>query len=281
MKDYNLANPVLGITSNRSSRKLTISDIVHHYLAHYNSSSTIGSSVTMWSEMNEIKSYYEECVKNINGHYTIKEIVRMCVKGLYIGHQRRVKQDAIANAVDNIMTGKFTDFFKNKKVSLVNGNKFHNKFVDFEELYEAVKQLIGSISGIGFVTIYDTARRIGYLLKEPIFPIAYVYLHYNKVNAAARSIFRRKFEYREPTITFACEFKCLPSICIENLLCIYAHVFIEVSDEEAAEEAGTALKFPKRNWRSRNLSDFWEEEEDRRGICLKNKAIRWPEFSKR
>lgn len=274
------ANPTLGfLTATKISRKLTIMDIVHYYLAHNNGSNNV--EVTMWSEMNEIKNYYNECINKVTGHYTITEILRMCVRGLYtIGHQKRLSVDAINEAVDNIIKGKFVDHFSGKRIPLVSRGHFYRKFIDFEELYEAVKQLIGNVNGIGYVTIYDTARRIGYLLSEPIFPIAYVYLHYNKVNAAASAIYNRKLNYREPTLTFACEFKCLPSICIEDLLCIYSHVFIDVVNEDSDVD-GTVKKFSKTNWRNKKLSDFWKEEETKKENLPKNKPHRWSEFSKR
>lgn len=281
-KTIDIVNPAIGIaTTTKDSRKLTIMDIVHYYIAHDNSSNAVKYRITMWSEMNEIKAYYDECVNNVSGHYTIEEIVRMCVRGLYTtGHQKRVKEDSIKKAVSNIMKGEFTDYLNGKKIQLVKGKKFYSKFVDFEELYEAVRQLIGNVNGIGFVTIYDTARRIGYLLNEPIFPIAYVYLHYNKVNAAASSIYNRKFKYREPSLTFACEFKCLPSICIEDLLCVYAHVFIDKVIEETDED-GTVKKFAKTNWKNKRLSDFWKEENVKRENSYNNMSQRWKEFSKR
>lgn len=260
-------------------KKLTVSDLIHFYLAHYCSPEPIYSDCrgTMWSEMNEIKGYYSQLL-NGSGLYTMKEIVRMCVRGLYTtGHQKRVKEDAIDEAVEKLMTIKFRDHNRCQECRLVTGNRVYNKFVDFEELYEAVRQLIGSVNGIGYVTLYDTARRLGYLLPEPIFPVAYVYLHYNKVNKTAESILNRKLQYREPATSFVCGFGTFPSICIEDILCIFSDVFIkDVTEKEDVD--GTVERFKKNNWRNINANDFWRERENKLKEC-KGTLTRWPEFS--
>lgn len=261
-------------------RKLSISDLIHFYLAHYCSPEPLCSDFrgTMWSEMNEIKGYYSQ-LQNRSGPYTMKDIVRMCVRGLYTtGHQKRVKEDAISEAVDKLMTNKIRDHNRGQEYRLVTRNRVYNKFVDFEELYEAVRQLIGGVNGIGYVTLYDTARRLGYLLSDPIFPVAYVYLHYNKVNKAAESILNRKLQYRETATSFVCEFGTFPSICIEDILCIFDDVLIK-DVEEKDDVDGTVERFKKNNWRNINANDFWREKEkelkNNRGILT-----RWPEFSK-
>ena len=261
------------------NRKLSISDFIHFYLSYHCSPvpDSPGCRGSMWSEMNEIKGYYCQLL-NGSGLYTMKEIVRMCVRGLYkTGHQKRVKEDAIDEAVEKLMTNKFRDHNRGLNCRLVSGNRVYNKFVDFEELYEAVRQLIGSVNGIGYVTLYDTARRLGYLLPEPIFPVAYVYLHYNKVNKAAESILNRRLQYREPATSFVCEFGTFPSICIEDILCIFNGVLIkDVKEKEDVD--GTVETFKKNNWRNINANDFWREKEEdwknNRGILT-----RWSEFS--
>lgn len=263
-----------------NNKLLTIRDLIHDYFTNYNSPLPSSSGFTMWSEMNEIKYYYNENLKGISGCYPIEEIVRMCVRGLYTtGHQKRVPVTAINDAVNKLVNNKFIDYFTGGKRSLLNKNKFYQKFIDFEELYETVKQLIGNTKGIGLVTIYDTARRIGHLLPEPIYPTAYVYLHYNKVNSAARSILNKKLKYREPTLSFLCTFcNMFPSISIEDFLCVYAHVFIsDVRTKQDEDETVTYYK--RRQWRKIKLSDFTAEEEKRREkVCIPK---RWPEFSNR
>ena len=46
----------------------------------------------------------------------------------------------------------------------------------FEELYQAVKDKIGHITGVGDLTLYDIALRIGFLYERPLLPRARVYI---------------------------------------------------------------------------------------------------------
>ena len=258
-------------------KKLTINDVIHFYLSHYCNSKEINGLATMWSEMNDIKEYYEETSNPSKAHYSVDQIVRMCVIGLYsTGHQKRLSKDSVDEAVRKILDEAIIPVDK-KKYTLfhaIRKTSFHLN--DFEELYEYVKELIGGVTGIGYVTIYDTARRIGHLLKEPIYPSAYVYLHYNKVNSAARSILPfNKLGYREPSTLFMCDFGTFPSICIEDLLCVFSDVFVNVKQtRDDAEE--TVQTFNKKNWRNKSLSEFVLEQSTK----YKNapKAKRWSEF---
>lgn len=258
-------------------RELTICDIIRHYSAHYGEYSFDGSP-TMWSEMKEIRQYYEDYVNSMNPSYTIEDIIRMCVRGLYkTWHQRRVKEKSIKGAVENIILKSFTTYFGKQQTLLVGKRKrIYDQFNDFEELYEAVKQLIGHINGIGYVTIYDTARRIGYLLRKPIIPCAYVYLHYNKVNKAAQSIIGRKLKYREPALIFFPYFCSFPSIEIEDLLCIYSDEFVTISEDEKEEDI---VKHSRNiNWRKTHLNDFL----NRMNNILTKRTVpeKWNEFKK-
>lgn len=47
------------------ARKLTIMDVIHFYLAHYCSPVPLYSAcrATMWSEMNDIRNHYCDCIK--------------------------------------------------------------------------------------------------------------------------------------------------------------------------------------------------------------------------
>ena len=87
-----------------NNKLLTIRDLIHDYFTNYNSPLPSSSGFTMWSEMNEIKYYYNENLKGISGCYPIEEIVRMCVRGLYTtGHQKRVPVTAINDAVNKLI----------------------------------------------------------------------------------------------------------------------------------------------------------------------------------
>ncbi|MDR0776086.1 MAG: hypothetical protein LBE81_05550 [Azonexus sp.] len=91
----------------------------------------------------------------------------------------------------------------------------------FEDLYEVVAATIQSISGIGELTIYDTALRIGAFLRlEP----AKVFLHAG-TRSGARALGLR-------TSAAFLEMSSIPSVLqvfkpseVEDVLCIYKHRF--------------------------------------------------------
>lgn len=87
----------------------------------------------------------------------------------------------------------------------------------FEELFQLVNAAVGGIHGIGALTVYDTARRIGaYLKLEP----EKVYLHAG-TRAGARAIGlgagRDTLEINELPVPF----RSLSAGEIEDCLCIY------------------------------------------------------------
>ena len=255
-------------------RKLTINDVIHFYLSHYCDSFSTSTCATMWSEMNEIKDYYLNAL-NGSKKYSIQQIIKMCIIGLYSnGHQKRLDKESINKAVD-IIENTIIIVISKKKYTLFDAiRKNKLKIIDFEELYEIIKNLIGGISGIGYVTIYDTARRIGHILNEPIYPQAYVYLHYNKVNFAARSILNRDLKYREPSILFYNDFGTFPSICIEDILCIFSGTFVKILSS-ASDNDGTVKQSKKNNWKYQLLDEFIKVETDR---YKRRSATRWQEF---
>lgn len=249
-------------------RKLTMNDIIEHYLIYYGSSFSnalaLSPCPTMWEEMNEIKAHYQDLLFGKSSVYSVKDILRMCVRGLYsTGHQRRVEVRAIDEAVDSLMKDKWTIHSALNGTVLRGKNRFYDKFADFEELYHAIRQIIGGVNGIGFVTVYDTARRLGHLLNKPIYPCAYVYLHYNKVNSAAKAILGvGKLNYREPALIFLCPFGKLPSINIEDLLCTYSDIFVTINkSEDDADE--TVVRATANRWREMTLEDFLKLQEEK------------------
>jgi hypothetical protein len=86
---------------------------------------------------------------------------------------------------------------------------------DFDALHEIVKREIGSVHGIGALTVYDIAHRIGaYLGKSP----KMVYLHRGTKEGAAILGFRG--ESLDPT-QLPSAFSRLTPAEIEDCLCIY------------------------------------------------------------
>ena len=60
--------------------------------------------------------------------------------------------------------------------ALCSSSLMTNKYADVDDLYSDVKKLLYPISGIGLLTVYDVALRIGFVRKEQILPQQKVYL---------------------------------------------------------------------------------------------------------
>jgi hypothetical protein len=86
---------------------------------------------------------------------------------------------------------------------------------DFAALYQVVERKIGSIRGIGALTVYDVAHRIAAFLGKPP---DLVYLHAGtRVGAAALGVKGEMVDRDELSVTFA----VLTAAEIEDCFCIY------------------------------------------------------------
>ncbi len=175
--------------------------------------------------MNEIKEDYDNIgSKWPNGKkITLELVLRKCVRGIFSrGHQYCINVNAVNQAVQKLLKG--TCIINGKNQPFIQRNRINEGFKDFEELYDAIKSLI-SIPGIGAVTIYDTARRIGHILRSPIYPLQYVYLPARKVRNAGSFIIGKEMNYREPASLFFPHFGTLLPLFIEDILCIFSEWF--------------------------------------------------------
>lgn len=134
------------------------------------------------------------------------EIVRDCVQGM---HQRRLQTGAVNQAT----------------ATLVNANVISMNFADFESLYDEVNRLIGHIRGIGPLTVYDAALKLGCSMNPRLFPVNYVYLMADAPYNAACRLYGRKLNRIEPVSSFKSEFGEVPSMFIEDFFCVM-HRFI-------------------------------------------------------
>lgn len=166
---------------------------------------------SMVEEMNAIRLLY--------GTKNIKDVIRECVCNRH-GHQYCIPEAAVDKAVDALMESKFvradiiaTPFIVDNKISEV--------FKDFEELYDFISLVINGISGIGPLTVYDTARRIGHLFNTPIYPKMFVYLAAGAKEAAKILLNVKSLKFREPIDRFKPYFGTFPSVFIEDMLCIF------------------------------------------------------------
>lgn len=134
------------------------------------------------------------------------EIVRDCVQGM---HQRRLNTSAVNKATE----------------ALVKAGVISKSYKDFEELYDEVNSLIGHIRGIGKLTVYDTALKLGSTMNPRIFPKDNVYLMATAPHKAACLYYGKTLGSIEPVSTFAAEFGEIPSMFIEDFFCVM-HNFI-------------------------------------------------------
>ena len=197
---------------------MTTFDLVDIYLFNcvstkYKNSGSSSKCCSMVEEMNDVRDLY---LKNAN----IEDVLRKCVCDRH-GHQYCISGDAVDKAIYNLKEGECTIGSMMTK-PFVNKNNEFLQFNDFEELYHFVKSTIGSISGIGPLTVYDTAKRIGHILKNPVYPSQYVYLCAGAADGAKGLIGKDSpLLFREPTYRFTPFFGTLPSIFIEDILCIF------------------------------------------------------------
>ena len=88
-------------------------------------------------------------------------------------------------------------------------------FTDFQSLYDWVRSVAGPVKGLGEMTEYDVARRLGvWLGLEPVV----VYLHRGTAKGAKKFGVKGK---TAPLYAFPQEIQALGAIHAENFLCIY------------------------------------------------------------
>lgn len=104
-------------------------------------------------------------------------------------------------------------------------------FATFEDLYESVRKDTEPICGIGHLTIYDIALRIGFLYDEPLLPKEYVYIQAGAlkgiVNLSSDPLYSHLFPPRAwaagayPASDFTAAFGPMESMFIEDFLCVF------------------------------------------------------------
>ena len=194
---------------------MTTFDLVDIYLFNCISTKYRNNIIThcgcnsMVEEMNEIR--------NMLNNSTIGDTLKACICNRH-GHQYCICNDAVINALNILLN----DINKNQNSKLFQANKqLIGMFCDFEELYLYVKNLIGGVYGIGPLTVYDTAKRLGHIIEHPIYPKDYVYLHAGAAKGAKSLLKTSKINNMEPIGKFIPYFGTLPSVFIEDLLCVF------------------------------------------------------------
>lgn len=172
----------------------------------------------MVEEMNEVRNLYWDTT------VPIEDVLKACVCNRR-AHQRRIPKIAVKAAVDALLNAVFVCV--STKVPFVDkaNRKLYDGFSDFEQLYDFVASVIGDIKDVGLLTVYDTAKRIGHLFETPVYPKQYVYLSRGSMEGAKTLLGTKSLKFREPVEIFKPYFGTLPSIFIEDILCIFKAVF--------------------------------------------------------
>ena len=119
--------------------------------------------------------------------------------GKRFSHQRRIPGPVLARARDVLL------------------QLDYRGLKTFSELYELVAQTLRPIPGIGLLTIYDTAHRLGAYLK---FSPEHVYLHAG-VRVGAKALALPEWKDKLPMSAFPKAFQRLRPEQVEDCLCIY------------------------------------------------------------
>ena len=104
-----------------------------------------------WRELNEVLKF-----SLTNPSPSQQKLLGKCVKG---GHQYCIAEKVIRSAIRKLNSAKILS----------------TKYNNFEVLYDDVRKTIGKIKGIGDLTIYDTALRIGFIMFPIVLPEEYVF----------------------------------------------------------------------------------------------------------
>lgn len=127
-------------------------------------------------------------------------------KGKRAAHQYRITKEALAES-----------YCRLRKADLRGCN-------NFQQLFTKIKDEIGQIFGIGPLTVYDTALRIGAFLR---FEPEKVYLH-RGTQVGARAIGLGKGKDTIEMTELPPQFHCLRPREVEDCLCIYKQELKEI-----------------------------------------------------
>ena len=186
-------------------------------------------------------------------------LLYFCVKG---AHQFRMRERDVMDAVDAL-----------KKNSILSGT-----YKDFEDLYYAVEKSISKCNGIGDLTVYDTAFRIGYLLN--VKPQTYAYLYAGGYEGYKRltNLFAPN-SYGKNMLTalqsLDPELSRLDASDIENFFCVCKNFFKVVNNTGGSVSSRIrpprdCVKVSNRIVKDINRYDDWNLAQLKNGNCVVN-----------
>lgn len=205
-------------------------------LDHYNQKKYLVNGL---QELNNLYNNWKN--KSPNKVVTETQLHRAIVKG---SHQRRLANIAINDAIAKLKLYNDLSDIRNAK------------FKSFDELHKHVSNQILSIKGISHLTVYDTAIKIGELLKPRLRPIDYVYVARGTLTGAKKLLGKQVVKnnlvdrIKLPICLFQQYFPNIESIDLEVILCIYKDYFIKggvISDIKNPQDIDNLYKAKKQN----------------------------------
>lgn len=192
----------------------TITEVINAYKFHH-----------LPSMMNFLNNLHKELGgKRIINHQIAKHIIEG-------DHQERLIYETKIH---------YAAMYREVTKRLKSSNLLINSYSNFEDLHTDVENLLLPIKGIGHLTVYDIAYRIGYLRKDQILPEKNIYLYAgalkgaNKLYLADPSLFslrpsdlNSKGEIKEgphKMSMFKSPLSIMPSLFLEDMLCVFDRI---------------------------------------------------------
>lgn len=161
------------------------------------------------------------CLYNKNGRKLNRQVCKYIIYG---NHQNRIVATVGVKKFKKTIIACYNALTASPSI-------ISKSFKSFEELYDEVYNRIGKLPHIGLLTIYDAALRIGFILSDPIYPENFVYIQagaYKGIKKlqtcpSASALFSTAIrkENKYDISLFSAAFGNLPSMFIEDFLCVY------------------------------------------------------------
>ena len=117
--------------------------------------------------------------------------------------------------------------------ALTSSGILQKSYNNFDDLYTEVHRVLIGIPGVGNLTCYDVALRVGRYFTPWLVPFDYVYVAQGAL-VGARKLLGTKIVKKNlidgvklPASLFASLFPGIPSAHIEDMLCIYKDYFVQ------------------------------------------------------